>query len=86
MALILHIFFFVFRIAIWNRNTFVSLIPVGVWLVGLSLHIRSTLRIPDCFHYHLMSPAFAYEDLTMVRGLQSQSGRTDAHANYTRSL
>ena len=66
-----HCLFFIFRIAIWNRNTIVSLISAGVWSGGLTLQIRSTLRIPDCFHHHLMSPAFAYEDLTMARGLKS---------------
>jgi hypothetical protein len=72
--------FLVFRIAIWNRNTIVSLISVGVWSGGLALQIRSARRIPDWFHHHLMSPPFAFEDLTMVRGLQSESGYTDAHA------
>jgi hypothetical protein len=53
-------FLFVFRIAIWNRNTAVSLISAGVWSGGLTLQIRSTPRVPDCFRHHLMAPAFAY--------------------------
>ena len=37
-----HISFFYFRIAIWDRNIFVSLLALGLWLVGLSLNIHST--------------------------------------------
>jgi len=46
MVLIVSIF--IFRIAIWNRNMFVSLIAVGVWLGGLTLDIQRTFCILSC--------------------------------------
>jgi len=78
-------FFLSFRIAIWNRNMVMSLIAVGAWLASVVLNIRSMSRIPTCSHCHLISPACACEDLTMVRRFTNVLvARTDAYANLNK--
>jgi hypothetical protein len=42
---ILIIYIYSFRIAVWDRNVFVSVLALGLWLVGLSLNIYSMFRI-----------------------------------------
>ena len=52
---ILIIYLFPFRVAIWDRNVFVSLFALGLWLACLSLNIYSTSRIlqpyASCSHF-----------------------------------
>ena len=50
-------FFSLFRMAIWNRNIIVSLIAVGVWMGGLSIHLWSTFLVPSRSH-HDLTPRF----------------------------
>jgi hypothetical protein len=41
---------FFFRIAIWNRNIFMSSLLIGTWLADVGLYIYRKLRIPQFGH------------------------------------
>ena len=69
----------IFRIAIWNRNIFVSSIAVGAWLGVLALNIRSRSCIPSRFPYHLIFLACACERLDSRELYRGSHVRTDAH-------
>ena len=58
---------FLFRIAIWNRNIFVTSILMGTWLADLAVYIYSKSRIIHRLGAHeLLTCCWTYEALVEV--------------------
>jgi hypothetical protein len=65
---------FLFRIAIWNRNIFVTSILIGTWLADLAVYIYSKSRIIHRLGAHeLLTCCWTYEALVEVRTFTADS-------------
>src|SRR5579863_2098893 len=63
--MVLIVFYYIFRIAIWGRNVIVSLIAFVVLSSSVALNIRSMFHIP-CLYQYLIFPICTCKGLVMV--------------------